>query len=174
MLSRDQKKQFIDKLKNHLDNDRIIILTNYQGLSVEEITELRNLLRHESTEYKVIKNTLFLIALKNYGLDFDKSIIERQPIAIASSSVDEIAPAKIIKQFTKNHEKLKIVSGIYNNRVISVEEINQLASIPNLEILHSKLTGSLEAPINGLVNILKGNINNLISVINQYAEGLSK
>lgn len=170
MLNRQQKEQLIEKIIDQIKNSKIVILTNYQGLSVEAINNLRNSLAEQGIKYQVVKNTLLLLAIKKNKLNFDRDLINNQPIALASSLQDEVIPAKILKQFTKEHEHLNIVGGFYGQEYQDAEFVNILAAIPSRDELNAKVVGSIASPLSGMVRVLNANLFGLVSVIKQYAE----
>ena len=109
------------------------VLVDYRGLNVEEDTELRRKLREANVKYFVIKNTLLRLAAKEVGLDaLDEAL--HGPTAIAVSSEDAVAPAKVIADFAKENDKLEIKTGFMDGAVISLDEVNKLAATPNHQI----------------------------------------
>ncbi len=128
------------------------ILVDYRGLTVEEDTKLRNDLRAANVKYFVVKNTLLRLAANETGLSELDSILHG-PTAIALSE-DAVAPAKVISDFAKDNEKLEIKSGFMDGKILSNDEIVQLAKTPNKETLIAKMMGSLNSPISGLARLL--------------------
>ena len=129
------------------------VLVDYRGLNVEEDTELRRKLREANVKYFVIKNTLLRLAAKEVGLDaLDEAL--HGPTAIAVSSEDAVAPAKVIADFAKENDKLEIKTGFMDGAVISLDEVNKLAATPNMDTLIAKMMGSLNSPISSLARLL--------------------
>lgn len=128
------------------------VLVDYRGLTVEEDTKLRNDLRAAGVRYFVVKNTLLRLAANETGLSELDSILHG-PTAIALSE-DAVAPAKVISDFAKDNEKFEIKSGFMDGKVLSMDEISQLAKTPNKETLIAKMMGSLNSPISGLARLL--------------------
>ena len=125
------------------------VLVDYRGLNVEEDTELRE----ANVKYFVIKNTLLRLAAKEVGLDaLDEAL--HGPTAIAVSSEDAVAPAKVIADFAKENDKLEIKTGFMDGAVISLDEVNKLAATPNMDTLIAKMMGSLNSPISSLARLL--------------------
>lgn len=132
-----------------------VLLTDYQGLTVAEISELRSKLRSLKCEYKVIKNTLSKIALEKMGLnDFAKNF--EGPTAVAFEKGDPVSAAKVIVDFTKEHAKLKIKAGMLGEKLLSIDDIKSLASLPSREVLLARLLGSMQSSVSGFVNVLAG------------------
>lgn len=146
-----------------------MIMTEYHGLSVSQISELRNSLRKSGCEYLVVKNTLSKIALKEIGMEAANEYFEG-PTAIVVESDDPVSPAKVVSEFAKKCDKLVIKAGILDGKVIAEKEIKALASLPTKEVLIGKMLGSMNAPISGFVNVLNGTIRSFVCVLNAIKE----
>lgn len=167
--SLNAKKAEVQELSDKIKKAQSFVIADYRGITVGEVTSLRNELRKMKVEYKVIKNTLTKFAAEENGLNELVSFLEG-PTAIAISYDDAVAPAKILSDYEKKNNRFKLKAGYVEGKVISVEDIKKLASIPPKEVLISKVLGSFNAPITGLVSVLNGNIRNLASVLNAIAE----
>ncbi|MGE5328933.1 MAG: 50S ribosomal protein L10 [Deltaproteobacteria bacterium] len=163
------KKADVQELSDKIKKAQSFVIADYRGITVEEVTNLRNDLRKAKVEYKVIKNTLTRFAAKENGLEELVSYLEG-PTAIAISYDDIVAPAKILSEYAKKNDRFKLKAGYVEGKVLNIEEIKQLASIPPKEVLISKLLGSFNAPITGFVNVLNGNIRGLVVALNAIAE----
>ena len=130
------------------------IIVDYRGLNVEEDTQLRNKLREANVKYFVIKNTLLLRAAKELGLEALEAALHG-PTAIAVSSEDAVAPAKVLADFAKENEKLELKAGFMDGAVMNLDEIKKLAATPNRETLLAKMLGSINAPISNLARTLQ-------------------
>ncbi|KNF08009.1 50S ribosomal protein L10 [Gottschalkia purinilytica] len=162
--SLELKKQVVDEIKEKITGSQSVVLVDYRGLSVEEITDLRKKYREAGVDYKVYKNTLMRLAFKDAGLeDFNQYLTG--PNAVAFSN-DPVAPAKITSEFSKDHKDLEIKAGIVDGKLIDLDEIKELAELPSREVLVAKALGGLNAPITGFVNVLQGNIRNLVYALN--------
>ena len=163
-MVKKEKELKVEELTNKIKRNSGIVLTEYQGLTVAEISDLRSQLRNIKCEYTVVKNTLSRIALKNVGLeDFSKYF--EGPTAITIENGDPVAPAKILMNFAKTHAKLKIKAGVLENKVISASEIKVLSELPSKEVLIAMLLGTIQAPIRNLVNVLAANIRSIVYVL---------
>lgn len=165
----EQKKQVVQELTEKVKSAQSIVLADYRGLTVEQDTALRNALRAAGVEYKVVKNTLTSLAMKANGLEGLDSYLNG-PTAMAISSTDAVAPAKVLSEYAKKYEKLELKAGVVEGNVIDVNGIKALAELPSREVLISKMLGSFNAPITGLVNVLNGNIRGLVVALNAIAE----
>ncbi len=129
------------------------VLVDYRGLNVEQDTDLRNKLREANVKYFVIKNKILKRAVDEVGMNGLDDILHG-PTALAISSEDAVAPAKVISEFAKNNDKLELKGGFMDGDVLDVDGIKKLAATPNLETLIAKMMGSMQSPISGLVRLL--------------------
>ena len=142
----NQKKEEVTKLANKMKEAKLVLLTDYRGINVEDVTELRAELRKTNAEYTVIKNNITKRALAEAGIEGleDKLV---GPTAVIMSSEDYLEPSKTIYEFTKNNEYYKIKGGVIEGKVMTAEEIVTLAKLPSKETLLSMLAGALLANI---------------------------
>lgn len=169
MQTKAQKEVIIKNLTEKLKDSKAVVFSDYKGLNVKDMTILRRDLRAEGVDLQVLKKTLINIALKDAGIEMNAKKLEGQ-VAIAISSKDEVAAAKIIAKLAKVNENLKIVGGILGTKELSVEEVNALAKLPSKEELLSKLVGTLNAPVSGFVNVLAGNMRGFVTVLQAIAD----
>ena len=148
----ESKKAQVSQIVEHLKGATTGVLVDYRGLTVEEDTKLRNDLRAAGVHYYVVKNTLLHLAAKEVGLDALDEILHG-PTALAISE-DAVAPAKVLADFAKDNEKMQLKSGFMDGKVLSMDELMQLAKTPNKETLIAKMMGSLNSPVSGLVRLL--------------------
>lgn len=149
----EAKKEQVAQVAELLKEAQTGVLVDYRGLTVEEDTNLRTKLREANVKYFVMKNTLLLRAAKEVGLEALEEVLHG-PTAIAVSSEDAVAPAKVISDFAKDNEKLEIKSGFMDGAVMTLDEIKKLAATPNMETLIAKMMGSLNSPISSLARLL--------------------
>jgi len=164
VLSKDYKKEILQDLIVKLKESKGVILTDYQGMSVFEISRLRNELRENKVEYKVVKNTLLEKASEELNVkDLTKDLIGCT--AIAFSSDDGIAPARLLKEYyKKNKIDLKVKSGLIDGRVFNPEKIMEIASLPLKDVLMAQIVAGIRFPLFSLVFILQGPLRGLIMV----------
>lgn len=149
-----EKQQIVAELTEKIKNAATGIFVDYRGLTVAQDTELRAKLREANVEYKVIKNTLCRFAVDELGMN-ELDPILNGPTSLAVSVEDPVAPAKILADFAKDNEQLEIKAGFMDGKVLSMEEINILASTPSRDTLIAKIMGSLNAPVSNLVRLLQ-------------------
>jgi len=137
-----QKEEAVKKLAEELKDTKIILLADYRGITVEDVTKLRAELRGTNSEYKVIKNNIVKRALELNGESGLNDLLEG-PTAVITSNEDYLAPAKTIYNFTKNNDYYKIKGGIIEGKVMTAEEFITLAKLPSRQELLAKLAGAL-------------------------------
>ncbi len=131
------------------------VLIDYSGITVAEDTEMRAKLRKENVDYSVIKNTLLRFAANNVGYEGLDPILNGTT-SLAVHATDPVAPARLIKEYaTKFTNHFEIKGGFMNGKILSVDEVNSLASIPSLPVLQAQLLGTMLAPIASLAVVLK-------------------
>ena len=143
------KKQIVDEIAGKLKDSVSTVVVDYRGLNVAEVTELRKQLRDAGIEFKVYKNSMTRRAADQVELS-DLNVALTGPNAIAFSTEDVVAPAKILNDFAKKHEALEIKAGVIEGNVATVEEVKALAELPSREGLLSMLLSVLQAPIRNL------------------------
>lgn len=164
------KFEAVELLKDKFERSSIIITTNYTGLPVSEMTELRRALREAGVEYRIIKNTLAYIAADRAGKPAIKDVITG-PTGIAFGYDDPLTPAKALTGFIRsNRSPLAIVGGEMDGRALSDEQVNQLATMPAREELVAQLLTRMNSPVAGLVNVLNGPIAGLARVLQGHVD----
>ena len=155
----EQNKKVVADLVELLKSAQAGVLVDYRGITVEQDTQLRNKLREAGVEYKVVKNTLTRFAANEVGYqELDSSL--HGPTALAISSTDPVAPAKVLSDFAKDVEALEIKAGFLDGKVITLDEVKTLANTPSREVLIAKIMGSLNSPISKLVRTLQALVDN--------------
>lgn len=163
MAVTSEKKALVAELAEKLKNTKGAVLTNYRGLNVAQDTNLRRKLREAGVEYRVVKNTMTRIAANEVGIQGMDAYLEG-PTAIAVSMTDPVAPAKVISDFIKENklQALEVKAGLVEGKVIDAAGVKALASLPSREVLVAQVLAGMQSPIVGLVNVLQGNIRNLV------------
>lgn len=171
-MNKEMKEQIVSRLSSKLEQATFAILTDYRGLTVEQITRLRNELRGVSSDYQVVKNTLFKIASK--GTEFEQLHQHfAGPTAILLSSDDPITPSKILAKFLKEYSALSIKAGFLQGKVLSVEEAKELSSLPGRKELLAKLVSLCISPQVRLLNALNFVPLKLVQVLNAIQKSKS-
>lgn len=149
-----KKQQEVNEVVEKMNAANSLVVVDYLGLSVAEVTELRKQLREAGVEFKVIKNTIMRRALDSQDLEYHEEVFQG-PTAVAFGMEDAVAPAKILSDFAKNAEALELKGGILEGEVLSKEEIQQIAKLPNREGLLSMLLSVLQAPVRNVAYAVK-------------------
>lgn len=160
-MARPDKVAVVEEIKERLTKVQGAVLTDYRGLDVAEVTELRKQLREAGVEYKVLKNTLTIRAAREAGIDGIVPLLAG-PTAIAFGYEDPVVAAKIINDFSKTHADLQVKGGLLEGKVLDVDGVKSLAELPPREILLAQVAQVMQAPIVGMVNVLQGNIRNFV------------
>lgn len=166
MITKDKKKELISDLVDKLKRHKSIVFFDYTGLRVDQFQELRSKLREEGIDCQVIKKTLIDLSLEKAGLKIPDKI-KKVPgqVALVLGYEDEVIPAKILYNFAKENEQVKILTGIIEGNYLENEAIINLAQLPSKSELLSKLVGNISSPMYGFVNALQGNLRKLVFVL---------
>lgn len=151
---REEKEQQVAEIAQKLKDSKTTIITDYRGLDVAEVTELRKTLREAGIEYKVLKNTLVRRATAETNLS-DADEFLKGPTAIAFGYDDVVAPAKILVDFAKKHNNLEIKAGVLEGKLVTEEDVKALAALPSKEGLLSMLLSVLQAPMRNMALAVK-------------------
>lgn len=163
-----RKETAVQELRDRLAASQNLFLTDYAGLTVEEITKLRGELRKDGNTYTVVKNTLFRIAAGDVASQLETFLAGPTGIVFAGS--DPIAPAKALKTFSDATKKIGIKAAYIDGKVVDAAQVQLLAMLPSKQELVAKLVGSLASPLRGLVTVLSGNQSGLVRVLNAIRE----
>ncbi|MBN1676503.1 MAG: 50S ribosomal protein L10 [Kiritimatiellae bacterium] len=159
-----------DELRGALKQTDFVVLTDFLGLTVEQLADLRARLRKEGAAYKVIKNRIFKIVATELGWDgLDEGLVG--PCAMLTCEEDAVSKAaKILKDYHKENERPVIKLGVLKNRVVSADEIDALASLPSREVLLAAVAGTVAAPLSRLVGVMKQKVATLLNVLRAIEE----
>jgi large subunit ribosomal protein L10 len=168
-LKLDQKKEIVEDLHERFSRAKIVIVTDYKGLDVQAVTELRRSLRDSEIEYQVVKNTLLVRAAEQTAVAVVKDHF-KGPSAIALSFEDPVAPAKLLTEFAKKNEKLQIKAGVMDGRLLDLAAIKALSSLPPREVLLGQFLSVLVGVPTGLVRVLNGIPQKFMNVLQAIIE----
>lgn len=152
----EAKSQVVAEIKDKFEHSAGVVLADYRGLTVAEVTKLRVQLREAGVEYRVLKNTMVRRAAHEVGIEGLDSYLEG-PTAVAFSA-DPVAPAKVLIDFAKANKKFTIKAGVVEGKVIDPNGVKSLADLPSREVLLAMVLSGIQAPLAGLVNVLQGPI----------------
>ena len=152
MMNKDQKKQYIEEMTAQFDKSEAVIVTHYQGLTVSQLDNLRKKMREHGVKFKITKNKITKLALEKTKCK-DISNLFTGPTAVAMSE-DAIISAKILTNFSKENENLKILGGIMGNDILDVAGVQNVATLPTLDEARAKIVGILRSPAQKIASIL--------------------
>ena len=161
----EDKKAIVDELKERLERTQVAILTDYKGLDVAAINDLRRKLREENIEYQVVKNTLLLRAAEGTDAELMKDLF-KGPSAVALSYEDPVAPAKVLTQFAKDNEALEIKAGVMDGKYLDVTDLKALADLPSREVLLGQLVGVMNNVPTSFVRVVAEVPRQMLNVLN--------
>jgi large subunit ribosomal protein L10 len=171
-MARPEKVEQVDLLAEKLRNAKVAVLTDYRGLSVGQLQDLRGRLRSQEVEYRVVKNTLARRAAAEAGHDEFQDLL-KGPVAIAFGYSDLGAPARVLGEFTRQTRlKLDIVGGLVEGRVMNPDQVRQTADLPSREILIAQLLGTLQSPVAQLVATIQAPVQQLVGLLEAYRDKL--
>ena len=151
-MDKQAKKNYIEEMKKNFSSNNSVMIAQYQGLNVNELDELRKSLREQGILFKITKNRITKIAIKDSPVkDLEKYF--SGPTAAALSS-DPIMTAKILTKFAKTHNKLKIIAGFMDGKVLDKNEVAIIATLPTLDEARAKIVGILTSPAQKILSIL--------------------
>lgn len=168
-LKKEKKEEVIKGLKTGFDKAKAIIFTDYRGLTVAELSELRRLLREGNFEYRIVKNTLAKLASLQTPVSVAKDSF-KGPVGIAISYDDPVLTVKKILEYSKKNEKLKVNGGFIEGKFLPSEELRAVSEIPPRNILLSALAGGFKAPLSKLAGALNATVGNFVYAMNALKE----
>ena len=162
-MQKAEKQEFVKNFNETLKNKEFLVVAHYKGLTVSEISSLRQKIKSANSIFKVAKNTLSKRALKNTDFEIlDKLFVG--PTSVAYSD-DPVSTSKAMIDFAKENENLKILGGAMSGKELDIDEIKKLASLPSMDALRAKIVGLLLAAQRSLVSTLQANQSNLIRLV---------
>ncbi len=152
----EEKAKLVAEIREKFDKATGVVLADYRGLTVAQVTRLRADLRQADVEYRVLKNTLVSRAANEVGVKGLDPYLEG-PTALAFSA-DPVAPAKVLSEFAKTNKNFKIKAGVLEGKVIGPDGVKALADLPPREVLLAQVLRGMQAPLSGMANVLQGPI----------------
>jgi len=172
-VSREKKEQLVSWYTDLFSRSSAAILTDYRGLTMADITQLRRKLQETQSEYHVIKNRLLKLALKEAKLPVPEDLLEG-PTATGFCFDEVPAVAKVLVDFSKASKILVIKGGILGDKIISADEVASLAELPPREILLAQVLGTIQGPAGGITRAIAGSIRSVLYVLKARVEQLEK
>ncbi|SRR5579884_86918 len=170
----EAKARAIDEIAQKLRDSKVAIFTNYRGLSVKDMADLRGRLRPAKVEYHVVKNTLTRFAAQKADIEADLGSVLEGPTAIGFGYDDVVQAAKAINDYARTSRVLEVKAGLLEKRLLSAAEITSLATLPAKPQLQAQVLGTMTAPIQNLMSVLNAASRDLLSVLVQRQAQLEK
>ena len=169
-MTLNQKQTIAEELQGRISSAEVVYLTDFTGLDVESIGDLRRKLREAGAEYTVVKNTLTKRAME--GLDLPDLTEHLQgPTALVLGGEDPVAPAKVVREFAKEHDERPVVKiGVVERLVVSAEQVTRLADLPPKDHLLAAIAGSLTAGVGGIAGVLNAVIRDIAYMVEEVAK----
>jgi large subunit ribosomal protein L10 len=161
----EAKARAIDEIAQKLRDSKVAIFTNYRGLTVKDLADLRGRLRPAKVEYQVLKNTLTRFAAQKADITADLSAVLEGPTAVGFGYEDVVQAAKAVNDYARTSRVLEIKAGLLENRILSAAEVTSLAMLPAKPQLQSQVLGTMTAPVQNLFSVLNGTARNLMNVL---------
>ncbi len=173
-MPQEYKVKAVEELKEKLGVSSNFYLTDYRGLNVEQITDLRSKLREKEAEYKVVKNNFFKIALKDKGIEgVDDYLKGPVGVTFMKNEDDPVSPAKIIVDFNKTFKKeqiFKIIGGYFEGRAVDSTEVISISKLPTKEVLLAQLMGCIQGPARGIAMCTSGPIRGIMQCLKAWID----
>lgn len=163
------KMQEVEEFSKVLQDASAVVLTDFTGLDVASVSELRTKCRAAGVHYRVIKNTLAKRAIAASNLESLATMLEG-PNAWAIHATDQVTAAKILSEFAKSHQNLKIRGGLVDGRIVTVEQIQALAKLPGREVLLAQTLAAMQAPLAGFAGALTSLLRGFATAVDAYAK----
>jgi large subunit ribosomal protein L10 len=171
-MARPDKVEQVELLTEKLKSARVAVLTDYRGLTVGQLQELRGRLRAQAVEYRVVKNTLARLAAVEAGHEQFQDLL-KGPVGIAFGYGEPGIPAKVLGEFTRQTRiRVDIVGGLVEGRVMGGDQVRQTADLPSREVLIAQLLGTLQSPISQLVATIQAPVQQLVGLLEAYKDKL--
>lgn len=164
-----QKVAQVEQIRRWLSESKGVVFTEYRGLNVSQLTQLRRKLRQSQMEYHVVKNTLFRLAAKGLVEDNLDEVLQG-PTAVAFFHGDEVATAKALSDAARELRVLTIKGAVLSGKLYSAEAVQQLAKLPPREVLLAQVLGGLQSPLTGLVGTLQGILRDFVYTVQAIAD----
>jgi large subunit ribosomal protein L10 len=170
-ITREKKGTLVEGYVSKLQRSQAVFVSEYRGLTVKQIQELRRELRNNDSELIVAKNTLIRRALNEVGLAAPELLL-KGPTAVTICYREVAGPAKALNKFARDSKILVVKGGVMGQSVFNEQGVDALSNLPGREQLLGQVVGTMQAPISGLVNVLAGTVRSVMNVLNARARQL--
>jgi large subunit ribosomal protein L10 len=168
-ITREQKEKLVTQYKEILNRSSALIFTEYAGLSVKELEELRGRIREIGGEFYVIKNTLAKRAIDDVGTPQPEGALDG-PTAIGATDEDVTGLAKAIVDLAKETQAFQVKGAVIDGEIFDSARVRSLAALPPMPVLHAQLLSTLQAPASQITRVLSGSLRQVVTVVKAYSE----
>lgn len=168
-ITRQRKEELLAHYADELQNSSALFLTRYQGLSVNQVNDLRKKLREADSSFAIVKNTLVKKAMADVGLGGIEDLFEG-PVGVSFVHGDPPPVAKVLVEFAKDTKVLEIKGGLLGETVLNEAAVNDLAELPSLDVLRSQLIGLISAPASQIAGVVASGVRQVVNVVHAYAD----
>ncbi len=168
-ITREQKEKLVDQYKDILNRNTALIFTEYAGLSVKELEELRGRIREIGGEFYVIKNTLAKRAIEDIGMPQPEGILDG-PTAIGATDEDVTGLAKAIVDLSKQTKKFQVKGAVIDGEIFDSGRVKSLAALPPMPVIQAQLLSTIQAPAAQIARVLSGSVRQVVTVLKAYSE----
>lgn len=170
-MLRPEKEELVKKLKERMESSTSVLLSDYAGLTVEQMNKLRRTLRENQVRYQIAKNTLLKLAADSIGGGFDNlADYWKGPTAVAFSSGEPTVPARLLFEFAKENEKPVFKVGLVDGVVYDSAQLETLAKLPSKDVLLGRIVGAVTSPLTSLVGTLDGVMREFVGTVDAIAK----
>ena len=169
-ITRGQKEELLADLIEKFKKAKAVVFSDYRGLSVKNMSKLRSVLREKGIDYLVAKKTLIKKAAAEAGLPEIPAENLEGPISVAFSYEDEILAAKLLGEFKREHEQIKLRSGVMEDDLLDAAGVEVLSNVPSKEASVAQMIGLFKAPVSGFYSILHGTLGGFVRVLKGTSE----
>lgn len=162
--TRKEKEQIVSDLADKLAKMKSAVFTSVSGYTMDDANALREKGHDSGVEYLIIKKTLLVRALEKNGFAVSKDMLEGS-VLLSIGYDDVVAPARLMKEFSKGRDNMRVLSGILEGNLVDANKVQLLADLPSKQELLAKVVGTINAPLSGFVNVLAGNLRNVVYVL---------
>jgi large subunit ribosomal protein L10 len=168
-INRAAKEQVVAEVKQDLKEARSVIIADYRGLNVSQVSTLRRSLHTEKIKFTVVKNTLAKLAAHDLGLG-ELDVYLEGPTAIVFGFEDPVTPAKVMTRFARDFDKLKIKGGLLEGKLISLDKVKELAELPPRDVLLGRVAGAFASPMTGFAGVMQGILRKFVGTLDAVRE----
>jgi large subunit ribosomal protein L10 len=167
-ITKAKKQEVVKEISDKLTRQKSMVFADFTGLKVKDLSNLKKSLKLSVSEFKVAKKTLMAVAFNDQKIDIDPELMPGQ-VALVFGYEDEVAPARVVYEFSRTNEHLKIIGGYLQGQALSVDQVVSLAKLPTREQLLGNLVGCLSSPMRGFAQVLNGNLRGLVMALSEIS-----